>query len=419
MIVKGRNEIIGIIMRYLDTALYFMYATLIFLSMIESAVYRIQLPIALYKFTNFFTSICLIYSLVKIWLYFDKDRRKSVTAMIFLTMAVILYLMGLCDYLLLVALIVAVFNSDYDRLIKFYTITVSVVLIVTFLCATTGVIKNISEYLPERRESAMYSLGFVSHNAFVVYYLFVSLAFIYITRKSKYQICVLILLSFISCVLYYFTASYTATILNILACLSVILGKVMSNLKYSSWASKVHRYFCYNLILSPIYSVIVTTIGVLFYNRFQRTILDGTLISRYYILDTALEIAGARLPFQTIDPSEVSKEISFNWLLGTGTENGGGGDILYGRIFLNDGLVVLFVYVFIHVFMLYSCYKRKEFEMLVILSVVAVLGAIESVALDFKFYIFELVLFSRWWNPDVPKRYKKSARRRRTNSNYV
>ena len=391
--MKNKAILLQKITNHCDSILCLLYSFLIFLSMADSATYNTRILIADYK--TLFVNICIIYALFKIWLFFDVDRTKSLVAIVSMTVVILLKVMELSDFLFVVVLAIALFNSDYDRLVKFYTATSSVFLFVTFICAETGVIRNVSEYNILENGRPVYSLGFISHNAYTVYYLFTSLAIVYLTRECRYQIHIMALLMMVSICLYYITDSRTGFFLNLFACFSILTCKLLSKIKEGQLCQNVRRYLGVAFVLTPIFSVFVTFIGVLFYNKYQRTLINGTLISRYFLLDNALEIAGIRLPNQTISTDMISKEVVFNWMIGTGKGYIDGGDILYGQIFLNEGVPFLLIYLLIHVFVLYVLYKKNKLELLVIYSTIAILGALESVVLDFKFYIFELFVFTK------------------------
>ena len=388
--MKNKAILLQKITNHCDSILCLLYSFLIFLSVADSATYNTRILFADYK--ALFVNICIIYALFKIWLFFDVDRTKSLVAIVSMTVVILLKVMELSDFLFVVALAIALFNSDYDRLVKFYTATSSVFLLVTFICAETGVIRNVSEYNIERNERPFYSLGFISHNAFTVYYLFVSLAIVYLSREYHYQFYIMALLLVLAIGLYYITDSRTGFFLNLFACFNIFIDRLLARTNSGYLCKKVLRFFQFTLVLTPIFSTVVTMIGVLFYNKYQRTIIEGTMINRYCLLNNALETAGIKLPYQRVSTDMISKEVAFNWLVGTGKEYLDGGDILYGQIFLNEGVFFLLIYLLIHVFVLYVLYKKNKSELLVIYSTIVILGALESVVLDCLFLQKRLIL---------------------------
>lgn len=80
----------------------------------------------------------LVAGLIKVFIYFDQDRRKAIFAMAFLVSAIILKNAVHIDYWNIVVVVFATFNSDFELIAKTHISVVISVLSVAFVSAYTG-----------------------------------------------------------------------------------------------------------------------------------------------------------------------------------------------------------------------------------------------------------------------------------------
>ena len=369
----------------------------------NTALFNIYWDPDIYDFQFTLINIWIVIAVIKMCFYSTISRKKVILAALLLLVTYIYNYFGICDYMYLVAPIVAAINIDFERIAKVYMATVCTLLTITLVCTITGLVPNIVIIEQGRVIEKMQSLGFTSHNAFSSYLLFASLAAIYIFRNNKHRKLINILSIVVLFIFWIITACNTATILGIGANIIVLCNYLNEEIANNLIINTIKNKISIVLIGMPIYGVLMTVAGTLYYNTYQRTQISGNVISRYYLICQTLETAGVKMPHQTIDSSLIDGTYTFNLLTGLNKINPLMGDILYGQLLFVGGLMLLVPYVMIHAFLLYKFYKDKEFELLVIFSCVAAIGALESVTLDISFSLCEMLLFAAWGQNKIYK----------------
>ncbi len=386
-----RETIIAI----LNNIAIFLYTYCTFSSLLDMAQYVKGWPDWYWKIREYSLYYFLVLAIIKLIFYYGKEKRVSGIACCVLCGTILLYVMGECDYRYIVYPMIAFYHADFRRIARYYVAVMGTILAVTYVCTKIGVVPDYYISIPGRAQK-VHTLGFGGHNAFMAYWLLIVLALLFLLEKSKYRTLISIILVVGTWYFHALTDSETPTLLIYFA-IGVLLvdgiimktGKDFLRILGGNWISRF-------MIGMPIYGALITIGGIFFYNKFQRSIIDNTFISRYYLACRALEETGARLPYATIKAADHLADIQFHLWNGTGVSNYSLGDILYANLLIRDGLMVLIPYVALQVWLLYRAYKSRNYMLGFLIAVVAVLNAAESVTLDIAFSIFSMAVFANW-----------------------
>lgn len=396
----------------LNYILLLSYGFMSLVIMARTAQFNFEWIQSAYDFQQSVMKFWVIVALIKVYYYHDTYKKETIVAFVLILLAVLAKVFGMNEYVYLVAAVVSFFDFEFNVIAKFYVSIVGFGLITIVACSVIGIIPNYYTEDEGRLINNYYSLGFASHNAVMIYWLFILMALVYIFKKSYFKDLLLVGLAWITLELWLFTSSNTGLILGMMICSVLLMELLVRKVGISEKCTKIIHFFNRVMIGMPIYAVIITALGVLFYNKVG-TNYGITVISRWLLLCRELEKIGIKLPYQTINSNEIYSDVNFNWLIGTGSDQYGGGDILYGNLFIKGGLVLLIIYIYVHVYILLKTLKMGEYELFLICIVLSILGCLESVAIDVPFIVFDFILFSRLGcKKKILKHYKARSLRR-------
>lgn len=400
MIESGKNRVAKYI-EVLDIIALITYGFMIFTSLSRTAKFLTAWPNDWYSLQELSIKVWLVIAVIKLILFFETSKKEVIAATILLGLTVVGKFVGINNYLYVVAPIVMFFRTPFQKIARCYLTIVGTNLIIIVLYALMDVIPDYYIPISGRGDRLIHHLGFSNHNAIMAYWLFIFLTAICLLgleKKRHIRLIFLTALLSISGILYYLTDSKTSFLLILAMGLIVLVEWIIPNKVRSPYCKRIQDVIFRGMHLVPLFAIIVTAAGTLIYNitGYRGTGAISTLFSRYYLLNNALESVGVRLPHQTINLESINQEISFNWLIGTGADNLGGGDILYGNLLLRDGLIAVVLYLVIQFYMLYKAYKNKNHIFFLVLVLLAVFGCTESCALDIAFSVFSCLLFADW-----------------------
>lgn len=375
--------------KILDCMALATFSLMIFLSIIGMANYQVVWFLSLDEINGVADCVFLIISLLKIFLYFDKNRVNAAIGVGLLSFFILLNVLNQCNYVQLVALIVSMMGIKFERIAKVYISVEGITLLVTILAATFGLISNVNEQSYNSLVKTFYLLGFSGHNPPMALCLMLSLALVYLTRSSKVRIQISILLILFMTLMYIVTGSNSSFIIGIGVLILSIADYVIEKIDNRKLL-KVRSDFMSALRFAPLYSVLFTILGILFYGRFGR--LGShlyTLVSRFEIAYWELGLSGVHMPFYSLREankdgvnfpyflsekleSGVYNNVDFNLLRGLGELKRGqlfnGSDIEYINILLFDGVIVLLPYIVLSIYLLHKTYKKKEYVLILCIA---------------------------------------------------
>lgn len=376
--------------RILDCVVLTTFSLLVFLSIVGIADYQVNWAASLNRINGVADNVLLIVSLLKIFLYFDKNRVDAIIGGGLLSFFVLLNLLNQCDYVQLVALIVSMMGIKFEKIVKVYISVEGITLLVTFLASVIGLISNVYEERYTALVKNIYCLGFSGHNTPMALCLMLSLALAYHTRKSKVRIQIIVLLMLFLTFMYTITGSNSSFIIGMVIMVLTIFEYILSESVENRIILKMRTGFLSGLRFAPFYSLLFTILGMCYYGRFGRIGLHFyTLVSRFEIIYWELGLAGLHMPFYAL--REANKEgVNFPYFLSEDIESGaynnvdfnllrglgelkrgqlfGGSDIEYFNILLFDGLMVLLPYILLSVYMMNRAYKKKEFILIICIA---------------------------------------------------
>lgn len=397
---------IGRVIQIMDFIALLTYGYMISIMGIRNACFSIPWGWNWYYTQEIVICIWIVIAIAKLYLFWHDNLVNTALAILFIVGVGIGKYAGLNDYIYLVMPMVMFMNVPYRKIAKLYATTLGLTWGITLLFAFKSVIPDYYKQIPGRDEP-VHHLGYFNHNASMVFWMFFCMMLIMCINYSWKRV-VIILFEIVGTIwLYRMTDSLTSTLLVLFFCVVLLIEFVLST--GAEPISKLFRRVTGILLLgTPIYALVATWLGVLYYNRVGRN--ESTLMSRFMLLEQALESVGVEFKNQTINPTEILQDVHFSWLLGTGNANIGGGDNLYGNLLLRDGLIVLVPYIAIQLYIMYMAYKKDAYTVLVFEAVLAVFGCLESSAIDVIFCVFMFLLFADWGSDRQREVYVETKR---------
>ncbi len=374
----------------LDNLILISYSFLIIFPIVGTAQFVYQWPSIITLLRYRIPHVVFVIAVCKS--IFAMKEKNRIIAILLLVMALICKKLGLCDYLFVTSFMVAFANIDFERCAKVYVATVGMTLMATLICSLTGFIPNYYIFVPGREEM-YYTLGFGGHNAFMAYWMFVALALLYLYHGSKRKIAVIVSVLAMTFLIHYATDSHTGMFLISFVSALMLADLIVKNYN-KELGIRIKTKIAKVLIGTPIYSLVITIAGVFFYNKYQRTLINNTVISRFHLVCSALERLGIMLPYQTISSDERVSDVAFNWITGTGVADFGAGDNLFGNLLTRDGLMILVPFLAIQVYIMYRAYQKREYLLVLICAIINIYCIFESVLLDIAFTLFFMVIFA-------------------------
>lgn len=344
-------------------------------------------------------NIFLVIGLLKIYLFFDEDRKKACLALSLLAIIIIGKFIDYSDYLLLGSMILATYNMDFSKIAKVHVATVSTTLIIIFILSYLGIISNAQVTTQNRLIAVQQNLGFENHNYFMLFWIFDLLAIVYLVYEKKLRVLFILVLSSISVGLWMMTGCNTGLVVCLFCC-TISLFFIIVDRGDNDFVKLFLKKISFIMVGMPIYGAFATIIGLYMFGRIGYRVRFQTLMDRFGLLYKALEKLGMPMPFSVVEKNEVFRDVSFNIITGLGSEQYPGSeyfDNLYGKLFILDGLIVVTIYIGITTYIMFKAYKYNSQKVLIFMATYVLLGLVESTAISkTPGNIGMLLLFSKW-----------------------
>ncbi len=386
----------------IDTIAIFLYCFMIFYSMVKSFDYRVLWPDWWSKTWNVSVVLCTAIAMYKIYIYFDTYRVHACICLALIVISTIIKLTSSNDYISLIAATVMFFGTKYKNILKAMVISIGVFLVISCLCALVGIIPNNAQ---ETRGQIKYSLGYIEHNGFMLYFYLMVLGLSLLIKE--YRIIFSVVTCVITYILYHITGSVTSTAMIFFFALMVVLYELC---KKNRALRSIYDVLLKFLMGLPIYNFLILAAGALYFNIYKRTEVDTTFVARLYWIDKALEESNFPLPQSNFEPTDVK----FNLLWGiAGAYNINPGETLYMSLFISWGLLAL---VPCMIFLLYGsvkAYRKRDYAVLLVILSLAFIGISEAPHLNVASSAFFCVFIAARELPRKRKVRRRNAPRRR------
>ncbi|WP_143087379.1 hypothetical protein [Butyrivibrio proteoclasticus] len=332
---------------------------------------------------------CCIVAGVKIYIYFDIDKKRSIAALLIMLTVTLMNMFELNDYVYLGAVIVMFMYVDYNKIAIVYTSFMGSLLAVILICSLLDIIPNFYGDTARLQGIKVYSLGYVEHNGFMLFFSFWAFAFLFVVKKHR-MVAVFLVMA-ITGALYYFTASLTSMAIIGIGCMLCLLNEGIEKLSPRSFLYSVKQKLLYFLVGMPIYCAMGLAGLVLWFNITLPPYGANTFNSRLMLIDRALEEVGFNLPKSNY---ERVADTSFNIITGTGALNYYGGETLYGGSFVQNGLMVVILWIALIMAVLYKALKNKHYTIFFAVVALSILGMSEGFHVNVACSIFWIYLFA-------------------------
>lgn len=411
------NKVLARLVTWLDMIALVAYCFIVAESMVVSATYVLWGSVTISS--NWVYVLLLIIAVVKLFLFFEKSRAKVIAGIILLVAAYWLRNKGLYDFTFLIIPMLAFINTKFTDVVKAYICSAAPTLIIIALTSVWGFIPNQTETDLTRLVADMQFLGFPHHNFFMMYFLFVLFAVIYLVRDKKYRIWIHLLFMLLTIMFWLITGSNTSAFIGVGTCMILLLDDFMMRLK-SDKARKLQERILAFFVGMPIYGVLITLIGALLVIFLGHGNPNSTMLSRFRIAAVALEATGLEFPVRYSEEPVIE---NWSWLFGTGGERwysvyGWEPDNLYVMLFMANGFAILLPYLACQVQVRYRLYRNRRFTLGVICAMIVVFGLMECHAVrDLGCAVFSILMFTDLSLEEPEPEHILRPRRRRRKAN--
>lgn len=292
---------------------------------------------------------------------------------------------GYEEYMYLLILIIGARGISFKKLIKVYAAVTAVLLIITIAAALSGYIENLTYYQEGRRTRYAFGINYPTDFSAILFYLI--LAWFYIRgRKLKYI--ELGIAGLLGIFVYWFCDARMNTICIIGASLVFAVHKFFS--KKAEKKQKEYRIckpISMLLILSGILCSLVMTGLTMLYSPNNPIIafIDNALSSRLRLGHKGIDIYGFTLWGQNIPMiglGSTTKDVDFYFFL----------DSSYIYNLLQFGLLIAVLLLAAWTMISGKAYIKKEWELLLILAIIAVQCMVEHHMVSVAFNPFWMAL---------------------------
>ena len=292
---------------------------------------------------------------------------------------------GYEEYMYLLILIIGARGISFKKLIKVYTAVTAVLLIITIAAALSGYIENLTYYQEGRRTRYAFGINYPTDFSAILFYLI--LAWFYI-RGKKLKYIELGIAGFLGIFVYWFCDARMNTICIIGASLVFAVHKFFS--KKAEKKQKEYRIckpISMLLILSGILCSLVMTGLTMLYSPNNPIIafIDNALSSRLRLGHKGIDIYGFTLWGQNIPMiglGSTTKDVDFYFFL----------DSSYIYNLLQFGLLIAVLLLAAWTMISGKAYIKKEWELLLILAIIAVQCMVEHHMVSVAFNPFWMAL---------------------------
>lgn len=292
---------------------------------------------------------------------------------------------GYEEYMYLLILIIGARGISFKKLIKVYAAVTAVLLIITIAAALSGYIENLTYYQEGRRTRYAFGINYPTDFSAILFYLI--LAWFYIRgRKLKYI--ELGIAGLLGIFVYWFCDARMNTICIIGASLVFAVHKFFS--KKAEKKQKEYRIckpISMLLILSGILCSLIMTGLTMLYSPNNPIIafIDNALSSRLRLGHKGIDIYGFTLWGQNIPMiglGSTTKDVDFYFFL----------DSSYIYNLLQFGLLIAVLLLAAWTMISGKAYIKKEWELLLILAIIAVQCMVEHHMVSVAFNPFWMAL---------------------------
>lgn len=292
---------------------------------------------------------------------------------------------GYEEYMYLLILIIGARGISFKKLIKVYAAVTAVLLIITIAAALSGYIENLTYYQEGRRTRYAFGINYPTDFSAILFYLI--LAWFYI-RGKKLKYIELGIAGFLGIFVYWFCDARMNTICIIGASLVFAVHKFFS--KKAEKKQKEYRIckpISMLLILSGILCSLVMTGLTMLYSPNNPIIafIDNALSSRLRLGHKGIDIYGFTLWGQNIPMiglGSTTKDVDFYFFL----------DSSYIYNLLQFGLLIAVLLLAAWTMISGKAYIKKEWELLLILAIIAVQCMVEHHMVSVAFNPFWMAL---------------------------
>lgn len=372
----------------LTLIIYAVYLVLLFVRVTQ--FYRYKNPM-MEQLIDLIPKYFLLAAVYKMYCYAGRVKEYVLPAGVILLVLCFFGYHNSRNILWVVALAVAVYNIDFERITRLFTIVISMCLSVTVISAMIGLIPNLT-YNEAGDRGRMFFLGFDNHNAAMSYMFGLCIVVIYWQRKAKIKNIGTLIIVAVTAFFYYLTRSRTPVYVLVLGAGFIIAFLILSAKpleKIASYGLKALRVFLASL---PLLSVFISLAGVLWYNKHSSELAYSTFMNRFAYMSITFAENGIRLPWQPTAYA-VNSMKTYSWLFG-GARTNLPLDNLYGSLLLNNGIVVMLLIALGLQAMAIRAYRLKDDHMLVILGMIALYGIMDSAGIYVHRNVFTLLPFT-------------------------
>ncbi len=292
---------------------------------------------------------------------------------------------GYEEYMYLLILIIGARGISFKKLIKVYAAVTAVLLIITIAAALSGYIENLTYYQEGRRTRYAFGINYPTDFSAILFYLI--LAWFYI-RGKKLKYIELGIAGLLGIFVYWFCDARMNTICIIGASLVFAVHKFFS--KKAEKKQKEYRIckpISMLLILSGILCSLVMTGLTMLYSPNNPIIafIDNALSSRLRLGHKGIDIYGFTLWGQNIPMiglGSTTKDVDFYFFL----------DSSYIYNLLQFGLLIAVLLLAAWTMISGKAYIKKEWELLLILAIIAVQCMVEHHMVSVAFNPFWMAL---------------------------
>lgn len=292
---------------------------------------------------------------------------------------------GYEEYMYLLILIIGARGISFKKLIKVYAAVTAVLLIITIAAALSGYIENLTYYQEGRRTRYAFGINYPTDFSAILFYLI--LAWFYI-RGKKLKYIELGIAGFLGIFVYWFCDARMNTICIIGASLVFAVHKFFS--KKAEKKQKEYRIckpISMLLILSGILCSLIMTGLTMLYSPNNPIIafIDNALSSRLRLGHKGIDIYGFTLWGQNIPMiglGSTTKDVDFYFFL----------DSSHIYNLLQFGLLIAVLLLAAWTMISGKAYIKKEWELLLILAIIAVQCMVEHHMVSVAFNPFWMAL---------------------------
>ncbi len=292
---------------------------------------------------------------------------------------------GYEEYMYLLILIIGARGISFKKLIKVYAAVTAVLLIITIAAALSGYIENLTYYQEGRRTRYAFGINYPTDFSAILFYLILACFYI---RGKKLKYIELGIAGLLGIFVYWFCDARMNTICIIGASLVFAVHKFFS--KKAEKKQKEYRIckpISMLLILSGILCSLVMTGLTMLYSPNNPIIafIDNALSSRLRLGHKGIDIYGFTLWGQNIPMiglGSTTKDVDFYFFL----------DSSYIYNLLQFGLLIAVLLLAAWTMISGKAYIKKEWELLLILAIIAVQCMVEHHMVSVAFNPFWMAL---------------------------